>query len=104
MSANVRFAFSRSNAMILRSTLSRGRVSCTKRPFHCVSIARTLALCDSRGVTVTAVSSERLPRTSLELDGTSLTIDDALGVAQRERFVGLAEHAARKVGECRELK
>src|SRR5256885_14132684 len=103
MSANVRFAFSRSNAMILRSTLSRGRVSCTKRPFQCVSIACTLPLCDSRHVTVTAVSSEQLPRTSLELDGGALTIRDALEGAHRGRSVELSEHAARsgerRVGE-----
>jgi phenylalanine ammonia-lyase len=55
-------------------------------------------------VTVTAVSSEQLPRTSLELDGGSLTIGDALEVAHRERSVELSEHAAHAVRECRALK
>ncbi len=50
------------------------------------------------------MSDGRVHRTLLELDGASLTIGDALDVARQEREVRLAEHAARAVQECRELK
>jgi histidine ammonia-lyase/phenylalanine ammonia-lyase len=55
-------------------------------------------------VSLAAVSDGKVHRTLLELDGASLTIGDALDVAQQEREVRLAEHAARAVQECRELK
>jgi histidine ammonia-lyase/phenylalanine ammonia-lyase len=55
-------------------------------------------------VSVAAVSDGTVHRTLLELDGASLTVGDALDVAQQEREVRLAEHAARTVQECRELK
>src|SRR5581483_6823718 len=104
MSAKDRFAFSCSNAMIMRSTASRGRLSCTKRPLECVSVAPTVPPCDIQHVSLAAVSDGRVHRTLLELDGASLTIGDALDVARQEREVRLAEHAARAVQECRELK
>jgi histidine ammonia-lyase/phenylalanine ammonia-lyase len=55
-------------------------------------------------VTVTAVSGERLHRTSLELDGASLTIGDALDVAHRARTVSLSSSAAEAVRASRSLK
>jgi histidine ammonia-lyase/phenylalanine ammonia-lyase len=55
-------------------------------------------------VTVTAASDNRLDRAILELDGSSLTIGDALDVARGRRTVRLADHAAEAVRACRELK
>jgi histidine ammonia-lyase/phenylalanine ammonia-lyase len=55
-------------------------------------------------VTVTAVSSERVSRTLLELDGSTLTIRDALEVARGVRTVQLSQRAAEAVRACRELK
>jgi phenylalanine ammonia-lyase len=55
-------------------------------------------------VTVIAASSERLDRASLELDGATLTIRDALDVSRRRRTVRLSDRAAAAVGTCRELK
>ncbi|MGZ4236732.1 MAG: HAL/PAL/TAL family ammonia-lyase [Solirubrobacteraceae bacterium] len=53
---------------------------------------------------VTAVSHERRQRTSLELDGASLTIADALEVSRRSRSVTLSQAAANAVRASRELK
>jgi phenylalanine ammonia-lyase len=55
-------------------------------------------------VTVTRLSDERVHRTLLELDGASLTIQDALDVSRRGRAVGLTDRAAEAVRACRELK
>ncbi|HEY2653885.1 MAG TPA: aromatic amino acid ammonia-lyase [Solirubrobacteraceae bacterium] len=55
-------------------------------------------------MTVTAASDNRLDRAILELDGSSLTIGDALDVARGRRTVRLADHAAEAVRACRELK
>ena len=55
-------------------------------------------------MTVTAVSDERLDRALLELDGATLTIEDALDVARRRRSVRLSQQAAERVRACRELK
>ena len=55
-------------------------------------------------MTLTAVSGEALRRTSLELDGGSLTIGDALDVARGGRVVRLSERAAAAVRASRELK
>ena len=55
-------------------------------------------------MTVTAVSDERTSRTQLELDGSSLTIEDALDVARGARKVSLSQRAIEAVSACRELK
>jgi histidine ammonia-lyase len=55
-------------------------------------------------VTVTSVSDERSHRALLELDGASLTIPDALEVAQGARSVRLSERAAEAVRASCELK
>ena len=55
-------------------------------------------------MTLTAASGERLHRTSLELDGDSLTIADALDVARGGCVVRLSERAAERVRAARELK
>ena len=52
----------------------------------------------------TAVSDGRRHRTSLELDGAHLTIQDALEVAVGARTVRLASHAAEAVRASRQLK
>jgi phenylalanine ammonia-lyase len=61
-------------------------------------------VCDIHHVTVTAMSDQRLDRSLLELDGSSLSIGDALDVAHRRRTVRLADRAADAVRACRELK
>ncbi len=53
---------------------------------------------------VTAVSQERRQSTSLELDGASLTIEDALEVSRRNRSVMLSHTAADAIRASRELK
>jgi phenylalanine ammonia-lyase len=55
-------------------------------------------------VSVVTVFDARVHRNLLELDGSSLTIRDALDVAHRRRKVRLADHAVRAMGESRELK
>jgi phenylalanine ammonia-lyase len=55
-------------------------------------------------MSATALSHEVSSRTLLELDGTSLTIQDALDVSRRERVVRLSEHAAEAVHASRALK
>src|SRR5579859_1003566 len=104
MAPKVCFAFSCSNAMILRSTPSKGRLSCTKRPLQCVRIASAATVWNIRAVTATAVSDARRHRTSLELDGAHLTIEDALDVARGAREVRLSQGAADTVRACCELK
>src|SRR6478736_4028668 len=104
ISAKVSFAFSCSNATILRSTPSRGRLSCTRWPIHCVWIASDCTTCHICRVGVTAVSHERRQSTSLELDGASLTIEDALEVSRRNRLVMLSHTAADAIRASRELK
>ena len=53
---------------------------------------------------VAGISDVGLERALLELDGSSLTIADALDVARRGRTVRLADHAADAVSDSRELK
>jgi phenylalanine ammonia-lyase len=55
-------------------------------------------------VGVTTVSHERRQRTSLELDGASLTIAEALEVSRRNRNVMLSDAAADAICASRELK
>ncbi len=54
-------------------------------------------------MTAIAVAGRRA-RTSLELDGAALRIEDALDVADRRRTVRLSEHAAGAVRASRQLK
>src|SRR5436190_9092015 len=104
MSAKVRFELSSSNATILRSMPSRGRVSCTLIPVHCVSVARSLSLGNIRDMTATASPHEITGRTLLDLDGASLTIADAVEVSRRNRTVRVSAHAAQAVEASRSLK
>jgi phenylalanine ammonia-lyase len=53
---------------------------------------------------VAAVSDERAKRTSLELNGATLTIEDALDVSRRGRTVKLSARAADALRASRELK
>ena len=55
-------------------------------------------------MTATALPHAFTDRTHLDLDGASLTIDDALEVARRNRTVTLSEHAAEAVRASRSLK
>jgi phenylalanine ammonia-lyase len=55
-------------------------------------------------VTVTAVSDKRRGRTSLELDGATLTIGDALNVSRHGSTVRLSDRATRAIAASRELK
>lgn len=51
-----------------------------------------------------AAVNGKVHRTVLELDGASLTVDDALDVARRGREVRLGERAAQALSRCRDLK
>src|SRR5437763_9140533 len=102
MSANVRLALSCSNATILRSMLSRGRLSCTLIPIHCVSVAQSLSLGNIRHMTAIA-SPPITSQTLLDLDGASLTIADALEVSRGQRSVRLSRPAADAVRASRAL-
>ena len=55
-------------------------------------------------MTVTEVSTERLPRAVIELDGSTLSIEDALEVSRRRRTVRLSENASQAVRASCELK
>src|SRR5437660_6446338 len=104
MSANVRFACACSNATILRSMLSRGRLGCTLMPIDCVLVAPSLSPGNIQHMTATAVPHEATDQTLLELDGASLTIGDALDVSRRSRTVRLSERAGEAVRASRRLK
>src|SRR6185437_1651302 len=97
MSANVRLALSINNATILRSMVSRGRLSCTLMPIDCVLVAPSLSPGNSSGMTATALPHNVKGGALLELDGASLTIRDALEVSRAGRTVQLAGHAAEAV-------
>src|SRR5437588_13092539 len=84
--------------------VSRGRLSCTVRPFECVPVAPTLPRWDSSDMAIAAVSDDRTGRSLLELDGTHLSIQDAIDVARRRRTVRLSDHAADAVRASCALK
>src|SRR5437660_877823 len=104
ISANVRLALCCSNATILRSTPSKGRVSCTWVPVDCVCVAPTLALGNISHMTVTAPPNAAPTGILLELDGASLSVGDTLEVSRGGRTVRLSEHAADAVCASRTLK
>src|SRR6201996_2045029 len=104
ISAKVRFELCCSNATILRSMGSRGRVSCTLMPIDCVLVARSLAPRNIPHMTATALPYELMGESLLELDGSSLTIQDALEVSRGSRGVRLSERAAEAARASRNLK
>src|SRR5581483_9081611 len=104
MSANVRLALSISNATILRSMVSKGRLSCTLMPIDCVLVARSLSTGNIRHMTATALPHDVQSGALLELDGASLTIRDALEVSRGSRTVQLSDRAAEAVRASCNLK
>ncbi len=71
----------------------------------CVCVAPTVSLRNVSHMTVTAPPHEDVTtRPLLELDGTGLTIEDALEVSRGARTVRLADHAADAVRASRRLK
>src|SRR5947209_6909934 len=84
--------------------VSKGRLSCTIRPFECVPVAPSLPARNTAGMAVTAPSGDRVRRPLLELDGTQLTIADAVDVARRRRTVRLSDRAADAVRASCALK
>ena len=71
---------------------------------QCVLVARSVSLRNIPHMTATASPHHVTGQTLLELDGTSLTIDDALEVARGNRVVALPARAAQAVRASRTLK
>src|SRR5947209_2592579 len=89
---------------MLRSMPSKGRVSCTLRAIDCVSVAPSLPLRNVPHMTATALPYHATDRTLLNLDGASLTIEDALEVSRGNHAVAVSESAVGAVRASRELK